>query len=122
MRGGQQVCFAKEAVSGHQVCCQVLIKAPDIFGKRRILGLVKRILKGSEIVVCNLRKECMACANGSTCRAVIFGPYHPLPLYLPQYHLDLDQFQRPKQLSSTMWSWHELSKMDPFDDRSLLAH
>lgn len=83
MRGGQQMCFANDAVEFHCVFLWGNEQRVWYFWEQKRLGLGMSVWKSSETVICNSRKEFEACAEGSPCSAVISRQYHVQLLPVP---------------------------------------
>lgn len=59
------------------------------FWKRRRSRLAKSVSKGRKTVIYSLIKDCLACANGSNCRAFIPFPYDDLFLAVPSRYVPI---------------------------------
>lgn len=98
---------------------QILNEAPKTLEKWDVQDFPRAYLKPAKQLCAILQKNvCLALKDLTVVPSFL---YH-ITLYLSQNHLDLDLFQSPKYLPSTIWSeqWH--SPINCFHDRSLLPH
>lgn len=103
----------------HDFVEQVLNPESELSKSEKVLKSSKKHMSGEQGGSVTQRQSVWMVPRG-LCLVVVF-PEH-VPVFLPEYQMDLEIFEKAMDLSCKQWSGKRIARLNSMDERALITH